>query len=125
MKSTPFEIDFFEPEDDYGVVKATVHKTGKLGFSSGAAKKMDFENNRFYRIGRNKADVEDKTIYILNSKEGDRSSYRISKAGDYFYLRIKNIIDSLGYDYNNESVIFNIQQVEEEGIQYYKLIRRK
>ena len=118
------EIDFFEPEDDYGVVKATVHKTGKLGFSSGAAKKLDFETNRFYKIGRNRADVEDKALYMLNSNEEDKSSYKISKAGEYYYLRIKNIIDSLGYDYLNESVIFNIQEIESGDSKYHKLIRR-
>ena len=125
MKQSLFEIDFFEPEDDYGVVKAAVHKTGKLGFSSGAAKKIDFENNRYFKIGKNKADLEDKAIYMLNSGEIDKSAYKVSKAGDYYYLRIKNIIDSLGYDYINESVIFNIQEMEGDGDIYYKLIRRK
>ncbi|MES2810267.1 MAG: hypothetical protein V4619_16660 [Bacteroidota bacterium] len=119
-----FEFEFFEPEEDYGVVKATVHKTGKLGFSSGAGKKFDFEVNRYYKIGRNKADKEDKALYMLNSSEEDKSSYKVSKAGDYYYLRIKNIIDSLGYDYLNESVIFNIQEVESGESKYYKLIRR-
>ncbi len=119
------EFTFFEPDSDLGVVKATIHKTGKLGFSSGAAKKLKLEKTRYFKIGRNASDETDKSIYMIAATSNDKTAYKVSKAGEYFYLRIKNIIDALQYDYLNDSVIFDIREIDEEPNNYYKLSKRK
>ena len=41
--SNSIDLEFYSPKDNFGTVKATVHKTGKLGFSSGAAKMLELE----------------------------------------------------------------------------------
>src|SRR5690606_28379280 len=97
------DLDFFDSSSKYGVIKATVHKTGKLGFSSGASKFMNLEEISFVNIGLNKADTDDDCLYLVKVSQETDKSFKIIKAGDYFYVFIKNTLRELGIDYKNES----------------------
>lgn len=117
-------LEFFESSSKYGVVKATVHKTGKLGFSSGAKKFMKLEDVDYFNIGTNKNDPEDHNLYLIPiEKETDRS-FKVVKAGDYYYVTIKNVLRDLKIDYKKETVIFDIDEEEINGLRIFKLIRR-
>lgn len=119
------ELDFFDSSSKYGVIKATVHKTGKLGFSSGASKFMNLEDVDYVNIGLNKADSEDECLYLVEVKQETDKSFKIVKAGQYFYVFIKNILRELSIDYKNESVIYDIEEIEHNESKIYKLCRRK
>lgn len=123
--SEMLELEFFDSSSKYGVVKATVHKTGKLGFSSGASKYMNLENASYLNIGLNKSDKEDDCLYLVEVKNETDKSFKIVKAGDYFYVFIKNILRDLNIDYKNESVIYDIEEIEQGEKKIYKLCRRK
>lgn len=118
------DLDFFDSSSKYGVVKATVHKTGKLGFSSGAAKLLNLENVRYFNIGTNKSDPEDESLYLVPIEDESDKSFRVVKAGDYFYVFIKNILREMKIDYKNESVIYDIEELSEFNPKYYKMTRR-
>lgn len=124
------DIEFFEPEDKYGSIKATVHKSGKLGFTQGAAKLIDFESNTMFKIGRKKTDPGSNTdiLYMIPVKEKDEMTFTALKAGGYYYLKTKRLLTQMGIDYRNvegESISFEIDEITDNGSKYYKLIRRK
>lgn len=119
------ELDFFDSSSKFGIIKATVHKTGKLGFSSGASKFMDIENVNFFNIGLNKANADDKSLYLVSAKNETDKSFKVVKAGDYYYIFIKNILRELKVDYKNESVIYDIEEIANNGQQLFKLTRRE
>jgi hypothetical protein len=119
------KLKFLPPKDSIGIVKGTVHRSGKLGFSSGAIKKLNLDKNPYYKIAINEEDMQDKDLYLVPSVESDSEALKASKAGDYYYLRIKHILDHLRIDYVNETVIFDINEVTENEMKYYKLTRRK
>lgn len=119
------ELDFFDSSSKFGIIKATVHKTGKLGFSSGASKFMDLENIKFFNIGLNKANEDDKSLYLVPIENETDKSFKIVKAGEYYYIFIKNILRELKVDYKNESVIYDIEEIENNGQQLFKLLRRE
>lgn len=119
------DLEFFDSSSKYGVIKATVHKTGKLGFSSGASKYMDLPNFKYANIGLNKADQEDKCLYMIQTNEETDKTFKVVKAGDYYYVFIKNILRELGIDYKNESVIYDIEELEYNNKRAYKLCRRQ
>lgn len=119
------ELEFFDSSSKYGVVKATVHKTGKLGFSSGASKLMNLESTRYFNIGTNKGDHNDTSLYLVKIDEETDKSFRVIKAGDYFYVFIKNIMRELKIDYKNESVIYDIEEIEDGVPVIYRLTRRE
>ncbi len=118
------DLEFFDSVGSTGILKATVHKTGKLGFNSGASKFMKLDTVKFFSIGINKANEEDKNLYLVPITEPTEKSFKLIKAGDYYYLYIKNILRELKIEYKNETVIFEIEQVEQNDRMFYKLERR-
>ena len=119
------DLDFFDSSSKYGVIKATVHKTGKLGFSSGASKMMNLEEVKFFNIGLNRAVEEDKSLYIVPIEKENDKAFKLVKAGEYYYIFIKNILRELKIDYKSESVIYDIDEISSNNTVYYKLTRRK
>lgn len=118
------ELDFFESSSKYGVVKATVHKTGKLGFSSGASKFMELDKIKYFNIGTNKNDEEDNNLYLVPIEKETDKSFKVVKAGDYYYITIKNILRDLKIEYKNETVIFDIDELEMKNNKIYKMTKR-
>lgn len=118
------EFEFFDSVGSSGVVKATVHKTGKLGFNSGASKYMKLDKRKFFNIGLNKANENDKNLYVVPVENETDKTYKLVKAGQYYYLFIKNILRDLKIDYKNETVIYEIEEMEQNGTVFYKLERR-
>jgi len=118
------ELEFFRASQDFGTVKATVHKSGKLGFSTGAAQKLELAQGVSFLVARDKSDPDSKALYLKMSSVDTEDAYKVAKAGKYFYLRIKNILDTMGFDYATASVIFNIQEVSVGGDVLYKLVRK-
>jgi len=118
-------FDIKSPKDTIGVVKATVHKNGKLGFSSGAMKVLGLDVNRYWRVATNADDIEDDSLYLLPAQEGEESVFKASRAGQYYYMRIKHLLDEMEIDYGNQKVIYDILKKEQEGMIFYKLNRRE
>lgn len=118
------DLEFFDSASSLGVIKATVHKTGKLGFSSGASKFMKLDRVKFFNVGLNKADDNDKNLYLVSANHETGKSFKLVKAGDYYYIFIKNILSELRIDYKNENVIYDIEEIKQEENSFYKLTRR-
>ena len=121
-------LEFFEPEEKYGNTKATVHQSGKLGFTAGAAKLINFESSRFYKIGRrkdgNQAGME--IIYLVPVPEKDDLTFQAYKAGEYWYLKTKRLLSQLGIDYRSktQNISYDVEEVKDGEKRYFKLIRR-
>lgn len=119
------KFKFLSPKDNLGVVKATVHKTGKMGFSTGAIKLMDLEKNKYFKLALNEEDENDKSLYLIPAQEIGKETFVTSKAGAYYYLKVKHILDELGVDYQYETVIYDIREATEDGTDCYRLTRRR
>lgn len=120
------DIEFFETEDNLGPAKATVHRSGKLGFSRAANKLIDFETNKFFKIGRKKESGAD-VLYLFPVREEEKDDYTfgIFKAGGYYSLKTKRLLNQLGIEYRDQSVIFEIDDKINEDKKYFRLTRRK
>lgn len=120
------EFEFFEAEDNLGPAKATVRRSGRLGFSRSAAKMIDFEVNKFFRIGRKKDGGED-ILFLIPVSEDDKSDFTfgVFKAGGYYSMKTKRLLSQLGIEYREDTVIFEIDEKIDAGKKYYKLTRRK
>jgi len=120
------EIDFFKPKESDRNAKVTVHKTGKLGFSKSASDIMDLANRRYCKIGKDTNGEGNKVLYMVVQTNKDEYSYKISKAGNYFYLKAKQLLIDLGVNYqdDNSTVIYDIVPVNLEEKEYFKLTKR-
>lgn len=114
--------------DDYEIgMKCTVHKSGKLGFSSSAAIKLKLDINKGLNIAINEEDSSDKNLYIIVEQELKPGAFRVNKAGRYYYLNTKGLFDDLGIDYSNtkKTIIYDIVPVTYEGNKIFKLSKRE
>lgn len=123
------DLEFLAPEGKYPA-KATVHRSGKLGFSQGAHILVDFEKNKLFKIGRKKAESDatnNDVLIMLPVESEDELTFKVQSAGGYYYLKTKRLLNQLNIDYRNENetVTFDIDEVSEKGKKYYKLVRRK
>lgn len=117
------DISFWKPTT--GVIKATIHKSGKLGFSQLAIEKLGLDRNIYVMIGTNKENKKDDSIYLMITEEGNEMAMKANKAGQYFYLNTKDFFNELGIDYKRKTVIFDIVDISEVDTKIYKLIPRE
>lgn len=119
------KLKFIKAQEIDKNVKCAVHKTGKLGFSSSAIEKLGLTTNKTISIAINEDDKEDENLYVVINESSNGDDFRISKAGDYYYVNTKALFDSIGVDYRNKKIIYDIVDFEYEGEKYYKLIKRE
>ena len=117
-------IQFEDPSKNNGVIKATIHKTGKLGFSSSAQNFLSLGEESYFKIGFNDIDAYDNNIYLVPSGEDDQT-FKAAKAGDYYYINLKHIFDKRGLDYQNETMIYDIKKQKSGDTEFFILTRRK
>lgn len=118
------KLKFIKSEDIDKNVKCAIHKTGKLGFSSNAIDKLSLSTEKTVSIAINEEDEEDENLYVVVNENAQDGAFKISKAGEYFYLNTKAFFDSFGIDYRNEKIIYDIVDFEYEDEKMYKLIKR-
>lgn len=120
------DLNFIKPKETDGAVKLTVHKTGKLGFSKGAIELLNIGANKYCKFATNNADTNDVSVYMVVDPNGDEYSFKISKAGDYYYIKAKSFLNEMDIDFEDETrtIIFDIQQIDYNGEKIYKLKKR-
>lgn len=106
-------------------LKASVHKTGKLGFTTEAAQKLSLSIEKTMGVAINEEDSNDKNLYIVIYPGPHAGAFRISKAGAYYYIQAKALFDTLKIDYVKESVVYDISEYELEDAIVYRFKRRE
>jgi hypothetical protein len=119
------KLEKIKPPDSAGLLKATIHSSGKLGFSAGAIKAMNINSNSFVQIALNAEDKSDQNLYAFITKQADENALKINKAGDYYYVNTKALFDKLEIDYRKNKIMFDIVEIEYEGEIVFKLVRRE
>lgn len=107
-------------------LKATIHETGKLGFTEATATVLDLENNSRALFGQDEED--DETLYfcpMTEEQDIDDDAFEIRKAGRYYYVNGKALFDALHIDYKNNVIMFDLTLHEDsEERKVYKLNKR-
>ncbi len=118
------KLKFLDPRTVERNVKATIHRSGKLGFTIEAAKKMNLETRKGFALAINEDDPNDKNFYAVVYEDAPVHALKVLKAGDYYYLNTKDLFDNLNLDYTNNYISFDIvEEKDEENNIYYKLKR--
>jgi len=119
------KFSFFNASEFEQRLKCTIHKTGKLGFSEAAIKKLVIGEKRGVMIGKNEEDESDTNLYMVFMDTDDDRCFRLNKAGGYYYVNTKPLFDKLNLDYQNTTIIFDIVETPETEMKVYKLIKRE
>lgn len=106
--------------------KATVHKSGKLGFTDATARELGFDksNEPYVKFARD--DEDPSTLYLINVRHEDEDAFRVYRAGNYYYVNTKLMFDSLGVDYKTVSVAYDMIKLDDENEEgeVYKMNKR-
>lgn len=119
------KLSFIKPDSLEKNCKATIHKSGKLGFTENAIKKLQLESSKGVMIAQNESDSSDTSLYLAVVEGSAPDSFKVSKAGAYYYINTKALFDKLNMDYQNETFTFDIKDFEYEGQKMFKLIKRE
>jgi len=114
------KINFIKPSSLDRNLKATLHQSGKIGFTSEAAIKMNLSIEKSLMIGVNDEDTSDKNLYVMVNSPKQEDAFPILKAGAYFYVNTKPLFKKLKWDYESISYTFEISEEEIEGEKIYK-----
>lgn len=117
-------IKFFKVSELDKNLKVTIHRSGKMGFTSDAASKLKLAINRSADIGVNADDPNDKNLYMILHEGDKEGQFRVVKAGEYFYINTKVLFDNLRIDYSGETVAYDITIQDQDEKAIYVLKRR-
>lgn len=104
--------------------KATVHSSGKLGFSHEAINYLKLTEGKSIQFAQNEENEQDLNLYAAVYEGVQEGAFRISKAGAYFYVNTKNLFDTLNIDYKGKRIIFDLVKFDYEGKPFIKMLRR-
>ncbi len=103
---------FIKPAELDRNLKATIHKSGKIGFTVEAAKKLKLETDKGIMVALNEDNKEDKNLYVLVIEKHNLHSFRVAKAGGYYYVNTKDLFDNLNIDYTGGNIVFDIRDMK-------------
>ncbi|MDO4511687.1 MAG: hypothetical protein Q4B68_07725 [Bacteroidales bacterium] len=107
-------------------LKATIQKSGRLGFTRDTANAIGCNKEISVKFARDSEDGD--ALYMIVSEKGATNSLSVSKAGEYYYVQAKLLFDSLGIDYKTQTVMFDLVRMSNLDInlggQVYKLNKR-
>ncbi len=86
-------------------LKATIQASGRLGFTSETATALDFKSGKFAKFAQ---DDENKSLYLIIIDEGSEDAFSVRENGGYYYIATKVMFDSLGYNYENGNIMFDL-----------------
>lgn len=121
------EVKFYSAKQYSAKLKVTIQATGKLGFTDDTAKELELSTHTYIKLGGDESEPD--VMYLVVLQEVNDDAFKVCKAGDYFYLPTTVLFLSLGYDFRNKTIIFDLTRAkefdEEFGGKVYKLNKRE
>ena len=101
--------------------KACIQKNGRLGFTREGAELLGLSAN--VTILFSVIPTGDLAAVICD--ENEPRGFKVQKAGNYYYIRMKNFFDSQGLDYEEKRVAYDISETPEiyQGKRVFKFKR--
>lgn len=91
-------------------LKATIQKTGKLGFTETTAKELKISSEGGVFLGED----EKGNLYMKYVEKWEEDSFKVLKSKDYFSLNTTQFFEEKKFDFKNITYIFDLSWSEEE-----------
>ena len=89
--------------------KASIQRNGRLGFTGEAAKLLCLQEGLTMLFST----MSNGDLAAVVCDASESRGFRVQKAGDYFYIRMKNFFDSQNLDYIKKRVAYDISETPE------------
>lgn len=101
----------FNAKDFTIKLKATIQRSGKLGFTSDTIKKLGLEQG--FSIYLAKDDENKKVMYMGIVREVREDAFPLLSSGKYPYLNTTGLFKELKFDFVNKVYIFDLSRYPE------------
>lgn len=118
------KLKYIKAEETGVNAKATVHTTGKLGFSKDAIDFLGIKEGSAIEFAVNEDDISDLNLYAKVHEREQEGAFKVNKAGAYYYVNTKKMFDALEIDYKKNRIIYDLIKIEYEGERIIKMLRR-
>jgi len=110
-------------EVNNGLIKATIHKTGKLTFSKGASEFMNLNHLKSIEvyIVEGEKNFGDEFYFKISSEGVNKDNFKIYLMGEYYQINFKNLFKLHNVDFVRK--VFNYSITKSESGEYYHLIK--
>lgn len=121
IKFRAMEIRIFSAREYNAKLKCTIHSSGKLGFTDETAKELGLSVESGIKFAMNDKDE----LLLINCRlDKDEDAFDVGKSGTYYYVNAKPLFDSLGLDYKNNVIMFDLSKLKHDTLEIYKLNQR-
>ena len=86
-------------------LKATIQRSGRLGFTEETARYMNLADEKFAKFAQ---DDESGTLYLIIIDKSNEDSFDIRSSSGYYFVPAKMMFDSLGMDYEQNVIMFDL-----------------
>ena len=86
-------------------LKVTIQASGRLGFTEDTARVLNLEAGKFAKFAQ---DDEKGSLYLIIMNEDSEDAFPIKSSSGYYYVPAKLMFDMLGYDYENNNIMFDL-----------------
>ena len=86
-------------------LKATIQRSGRLGFTEETAKYMNLADGKFAKFAQ---DDESGVLYLIIIDKRNEDCFDIRSSSGYYFVPAKMMFDSLGVDYEKNVVMFDL-----------------
>lgn len=118
------KIKFHSPKELDRNLKVSIHRSGKMGFTVDTANKLKLSVGKSAAIGTNEDDTNDDSLFLVIYPDVQENTFRVSKAGGYYYINTKPLFDTLKIDYTNGDIVYDVNEKVIEGETMYHLKKR-
>ena len=92
-------------------LKATVQRTGKLGFTAETLEALNIHQGTYIRFAE---DTESKRILWMGVlQEPADNAFPVNKAGTYFYLNTIKLFEKIGIDFKKKNCMYDMERAAE------------
>ena len=118
------KLKFITPEKAAPVYRASVHRTGKIGFTIETAEHFKINVDKSLALAINEDDVNDKCLYGVLNDGLPENAYKIMKAAKYHSVSAKSFFETVGIDFSKGDVSYTINEIEIDGAKMLKFTPR-
>ena len=88
-------------------LKATIHRSGKLGFGDDTANALELKSGKFARFAQ---DDETGVLYFIVDNKGSEDAFTFKETSGFFSIATRQMFDTLGYDYEHYNIMFDLSR---------------
>lgn len=97
---------------DFNVkLKATIHSSGRLGFTADTADRLKLSEQTYIKFAKD--DENENELFMIIVPDEDDDTFKVVRSGKYYYLPTTAMFQSFGYDFKKFNFMFDMVRMSD------------